>query len=476
MARETGSNEFQLVRAIFIGTGGLIAVAIVWGIGAWLVSYLTQGKLVVTTTTPHSTISLTSLTGTSVSSQGHTKLSVTLSSGQYVATVTGESMTSSQVVTVKAHHTAAYQLNPISTTGIEPVMYSATSNFVAGNSQLLFLNDSSKLSRIDANNNITVLDQNDSFRTINWANASFGVGENNSGHLFAITNGVVAPLNFHNYDSDDQPLVSVSPTKQVYVAVGGNLYLGGPSGNFKKIFSSNGDATILNAGKSAVAFVVSPDRDNGNAASGPGAQFFSIVQDSGKSVQQTNTGTFDAAISPDDTYLAIGTAQGGEILNASLKQIAAIPHPNFSHPVWLNNNTLLYSVADQLWTYNVLAQKSQVLAATPLAAPITEIAVSDDQSYVYLGVSNPSEIETLERVPLKNQTISNVVYDLQEIMPDNPGTVSLSMINFAGSVPTVLVQPVPGDPASDALQVAELTLEQDGFNLSQLQLVISPSD
>jgi hypothetical protein len=446
----------------------------------WLIGYLEYGQLDVTTNSHLSTITLTKSIGTknsgskAFSEQAHGSISARLKSGSYLVSVQLGSNSTAEYITVKAHSTKHVTINLVSAGGVEPVTYDFAQDVVADSSRLIYLaSDDFSLNELGSQNTDTQIDSNYTFQAIAWANTSFGVGQEPNGKLFVIQNGSVSPLNSPVSNQNDSSLIfAVAPNKNIYLALGSSVYSGTASGGFKKIYADRESGAILAPGLAKVTLI-------NTGYSGVPASLVT-VDNSGKQLErQQNTfiNTW-SSWSPHDKYIAVNGASAGEVLNSSMQEVATIPQGNFTNPVWLNDNTLFYSINDQLWSYNVQTQRSQVIANMPNGEQIKELTVSTDGAYIYLVTSDSSNNQAIRRVGLQGQQVPDDIYQLQDflLIPPTPGAgYAFGLVNFSGE-PVVQVIISDGSSGPASIQSAQQILQADGFNTSKLQLTIVYGD
>jgi hypothetical protein len=446
----------------------------------WLIGYLGYGQLDITSNNSTNSITVTSTkaatAGNNASSQqAKGSLSIRLRVGSYIVSVGKNSTASSQYVVVKAHSTKHVYINLISIGGVEPVTYDNAADVIADSSQLLYLDPTdSGLNDVNTQNVDNETGSNYGLQTISWANPSFGVGKDAKGNLYVIQNGSVSPLSSPASGQNDSSLAfAVAPNKNIYLGIGPYVYSGNASGNFKRIYGQRQAGTFLAPGLNKVTLV-----DTGY--SGSQANIVTI-SNSGQLISRQQSTFINAwsAWSPSDKYIVVSGAATGEVLNASLQQVATIPQGDFTNPVWLNDNTLFYSVGDQLWSYNILTQKSQVIAMMPDGNQIQALSISTDGTYIYIVTSynTPGTME-IERVGLRGQQVPSSIYDLQDFLltPPTPGAgYAIGLINFSGQ-PAIQIVLSDGSNAAASLQSAKQKLEQDGFNLNDFQFSVVQGD
>jgi len=440
-----------------------------------LLHYLHTGTIIITTNSPNSII-LTKLSDEDNANgqapqtfTAHHKLSVRVGLGQYIASVQGNSIGATQLIKLSSHETLRYTINPINTTGMAPVAYQAAQNLAVGNNSLVYLNSNSRqLYQIDSQNNVTAIGQSYIFQSVKWADASFGVGQDNNQHLYVINNGLVSPLQVPQaYASNMTVNYDVAPDKQIYVSFGANVYKGTASEGFKKIYTSSASSQLgLIAGPNQV--LVLHDISEGK-------QVVVEVNAAGKATgKDFDLGT--VAWSPDGRYIASADEGGGTIYDNLHGGEVTIPNNSqlsfIGSLAWLDDTTLFYTSGTQVWVYNVNTRQSRLLANTPLGASATELAVSEDHSYLYVLTGDSSGNTAIRRIGLRGQTVPKYVYQLQDIFPDRLDNYSLSLVNFT-QPPVILVQPYPDAPTANYIQTATSELQSDGFDTSQLRFQLT---
>lgn len=453
-------------RSILLLIFSFVCIAGIW----WLFQYLTIGKLLVTTQDPLANISLSKVaTGKNgdreVLKQTHKSLSIRLKKGQYIVMVQGNSVATAQVVNVKPHNTTSYSLNPLNATGVEPVLDDNVYGVVADGTHILYVNTANgQLNQINNQGVIRTLDSTKKFRAAKWADSNYGVSQDDSGRLYQILNGSITSLSTPG-TANSKVTFDVSPQRDIYMAIGKDVYIGGLSG-FRKIFTSTTDYPQLIAGAGGVTVIADSDQEDSTNSTQP---TITNVSKLGKTISRKG-GTLIASWSPSGKYLVISGSSGAEILSDTLQRVAIIPQNNIGTARWLSDSTLFYAINDELWSYSSDTQKSQLVSNMPLGATISEISISSNKAYVYLVTHSQSSYQ-LKRVGLNGQVVSKLVYQLQDIMPLTIDQCKLSLINFTS--PTILVDSSVGSAQKLCNQPVKNELQKDGFDLSQLRFSFS---
>ncbi len=448
----------------------------------WLIHYLTIGRLVITTNDPSDNITIV-LSGNIASSSkspsmsGKGSFSSRLKSGGYLINVAGSSNGKAQYVTVRAHETTRVNITLPGTVGVEPVVFDNAQDVIADKSRLVYLDNSDhSLGQINNQNQHSEIDLSSyGFKSIEWSDTTHGVGQNTSGKLFVLNNGSIYPLSSPASNKDDSSVIyAVAPNRNIYIGIGSFVYAGSETGKFKEIYSGLTPGSSLIPGLNIVGII------NSGYGSGPNSSTsnLTVIDSSGhkSNIKFNSFVNAWSAWSTNDKYVAILGSTSGEILDSSLHKIATIPEATLANAVWLNDGTLFYSVADQLWSYNLESQSSQLIANMPLGDPIQQLSISSDKSYVYITTFDTANGVAIRRVGLQGQKVPDYIYQLQDILPEStPGAgYSLGLYNFSGG-PTIQVIRSAGGPTSPQL-AAEQELQSDGFDITKLQFQVEQGD
>jgi hypothetical protein len=449
-------------KTIFFTLGGVFILIFL----TWLWHYLHTGKVVITTNNPDNTISLTKV----ISKDDKTEAPLAFKSKGKLA-VTGNSLATTQIVNLNSHKTLALTINPVNTTGVEPVTFQSGHNVAADNNQLIYLNGG-RLEKIDTSNNIAEINSPYQLQTIKWASTSFGIGQDNKGIVYDINGNTVSAQKVPFAYDEKTVNYAVSANKQVYVSHGNDIFAVSQNGSFKKVYTAKSTNPSFSSGINDVAVV-----DATFGLSSHQKPVLAVIGLSGNVT--TKNGVEDESgelsWSPGGQYLAIPDDSGIDIYDTHLNLVSEVPSGSpVAHLKWLNDDTLFYSEGDELWAYNLSSQKADLVANMPLANSITGIEFSDSNAYVYLTTQDSSgNNPAIRRVGLKGQKVDDTIFALQDILPKTLDEYSLSLINFV-SPPVVLVQPYPDSKisAQSDLQASQTELQQDGINLNKVKFKI----
>jgi hypothetical protein len=436
------------------------------GLSLWLANYLTMGKVVISSSDTQAEVTLTKIGNTQFSKSGTGYLSLKLRSGRYVAVVAGNSQGASQIIDVKARKTVRYNLTPPPTVGVEPVVDIGGSYMAASREQLFYIDNASQnLYKIDSQNKVSLVDDAHRLISAKWASATEGLAEDTNNHLYAIKDGGVSALTLPvssvgSYD--------IAADQSVYFSHNNDIYKGSLGGNFSKIYTAKNPFTSLSASIKGVAVISSPSADNTKSYKN-NVTFVS----SGQTISKDISVYASSAWSPGGRYFASAGNADYKIYDNSLGEIADIPNVAISSPLWTSDSSLIYSVKDQLWEYDLSTGKSVQIANMPLGATVSQLSLSDDKAYVYASVAGLNGSSgSMKRVSLNKMPVPKIVYQLQDVLPIDEEGCTFLLVNFTAPVVTVL--PASAGQSQICLQNAGLELSQDGFDLKLLRIQLSP--
>jgi len=453
----------DLSRVIKIGAIGLAVLVIFTVAYLWISSYTNKGTVDITTQDKNNSISISD-SDHKVLKTANSELKLNVTKGTYFVSVTGNSVGATQQITVTAHNTTSLDLSPANPSDTEPVYYSPITHFSAGPTQLSYLDDANNFAYINSDNAVQTA-EDITFGAVAWGDPGFGLGPNSDGQLYLISNNKVTPFPYPKGVSSSGPVVAVSPTHQLYVAVDKVLYSVTTAGKWTNIYTAPGNITQLAATKDRVVSLAPTDQAAAEVA---------VTTSTGQPVARKTLNAGSVALSGSGTYLAITNGDGTTITDDQLATVQTLPESGAKNITWGGDTTLYYSVDDKIWSYDAGQQKSQMIGIAPLGNPITELSVNSDSSYLYIGATTTDtfQIQQLFRIGLRHQAVSKTLTNLQLILPDKEDLYTLLLVNFSG-LPTVLVQPVLGASPDTVLPAARSTLQGRGFDLNQLRVVVT---
>jgi hypothetical protein len=452
----------RIIRIGAIGLGVLVLFTVAF---IWISSYTNKGSVDITTQDKNNSISISDSTH-KVLKTAKSELKLDVAKGTYFVSVTGNYVGATQQISVSAHNTTTLELSPENPSDTEPVYYSPITHVSASPTQLSYLDNASNFAYINTSNAVQT-EESISFGDIAWGDPTFGLGVANAdGLLYLVENNKTTPFPYPKGVSTPGPVVAVSPTHQMYVGVGKVLYSVTTAGKWTKIYTAPSNITQLSAVKDRVVSLAPTDQ---------AAAEIAVTTSAGQQVAKKTLNAGAVTVSASGKYLALTNGDDTTITDDQLATVQTVPQAGTKNVTWGGDTTLYYSVDDKIWSYDVGAQKSQIIGIAPLGNPITELAVNTDASYLYIGATTNDtfQIQQLFRIGLRHQAVSKTVTNLQLILPLKEDLYSMLLVNFSG-LPTVLVQPVLGATPDMVEPQVRSELQGRGFDLSQLRIVVGP--
>jgi hypothetical protein len=110
----------------------------------------------------------------------------------------------------------------------------------------------------------------------------------------------------------------------------------------------------------------------------------------------------------------------------------------------------------------------------PFTDTVRDLYLSDDKAFIYVTTYNSNtRTFAIKRIGLNGQQVPGYIYQLQDILPQNDNSYSLSLVNFS-LPPTVLVQPYADASAGNFVAQAQSNLQSLGFDIGQLRFQQGP--
>jgi hypothetical protein len=320
---------------------------------------------------------------------------------------------------------------------------------------------------VDSSNTLSVISPGISFRDVKWADSSYGVAQDNSGNLYVIDGAAAQAINLPSGIQPTRYLqYAVTKSHEIYLGSGSNLYIGNQSG-FKKIVTDLKPASLLVAGRQALAWI-----DDGDASGEEAGPSITVVDNGNKTIR-SKIGSFVGAWSDNDTYLAISSQNGGEILNKSLNSIARIPQSSFKNPAWLSDSRLVYSNNGQLWLYDVASHQASMIGNSTVGETIKEVDPSQDGSYIYMVVQGINGNRSVRRVALNGSAVSPTLAKLTVFLPIDLPECTAGYINFSRL--GVLVRPFNVSQVNQCLNDVKTNLTNDQIDTNTLTFSVGPT-
>ncbi|MBC7764538.1 hypothetical protein H7Y29_02395 [Microbacteriaceae bacterium] len=359
----------------------------------------------------------------SATATGNSLFSI-VKTGAYIVTVKDGPKQTKTAVNVSLFKVSEVTLTPPEVGFSEAVTNISTPSFAVSSSSLSLLDSTEdELASVNSNNSYTHSDNTISYESAVWQKAGEGyaVGrrsDTNDRVLVKITGNKPQPI------TTPKPITAgtylafdVTASGDFYLLQDGELFSSKGDGNYQSKGNTNKEASILSVNNDRVAFLYRNSEEQCDI------QFLKLSDKSmtKRAVEciQNPSYTYSASWTADDKKLALTTGISLEILDANLSTKTTVPDRAAAHPVWLNNDTLIYTSENNVWSYNTSTNTSSVVATTPKYVSVQSLKKSDDAETLYF-TGSADNLLTLYRIQKQGNSLS----DTQKIGESNMQTLS----------------------------------------------------
>jgi hypothetical protein len=366
------------------------------------------------------------------------KVFAQLEPGNYTVTSKNAFTSSMQVIDLKVGETRTISLNLETASGIimeaSAVTSFGASSFAAASDHLTFIDsndDSAPLYTVDGQNVVHVIDNKHVYAGAKWADDTFGIGLVTTGAtnfgLVKIDGATVSEIALP-FTPQKWVDYAVAPNRTWYVGDGHKIYRANDDGTFTNVYNSNKFVSLASASNSAILMT---EQDEKSAREGK----LIVLHNDGKKYQIDGE-QYESAWSPSGDKL-VTSGDTSEIFDNKLHHTHHMPQGNFSSPVWLDDNTLLYTFGSKVWQYNVQTGRAIVIVSIDRAVGSLAMIRPDsshDFLYTTLYHAKSSHPYTLSRVRLGDKPLPDSSQTAQHLTLVLPYTVakscSINFVNF----------------------------------------------
>ncbi|HEX5797557.1 MAG TPA: hypothetical protein VFX86_04160 [Candidatus Saccharimonadales bacterium] len=454
---------------------GLIAVFL----AIWLWNYLRYGTISVTTT-ENNKITITELDEETGKERDLFKksaagaLTVRVSPGRYMVSVSGKVNAINKVAVVKPRQTIKYNLNPPGLKTYESVVGQAAKDMAINDGVLSFLDSQTgAVTRVNSSNRLSYPAAS-GFIELDWADPDFGVGINNTRDLYLIKGGSLSKLALPEAKPKAGAIsFSVSPDRTVFVSIAKNIYVYS-SGRFNKIYTASAPVSAISAANNAVALINPPPSDEAVAESPSGiTPSIELIDKTGRPLVKKNIYGNKGVWSPDGKRLAVINHYGenglgsSEIYDTSLNLVKTLPNTGIGSVDWLDGDTLAYNTGNALWTYDMEDEQSQIIVSLTPQNIILSVAIERKSGQLYFSHSKPDNKYVLERTALSEKPVDEELVALSVFLPVNLDSCLIDYVNF--KKPPAIAMYTSAKNRSICKTQAEIELTQDRIDYKKFK-------
>ena len=426
-------------RQLIVGLLGATVLIIAALVCVWIYQSLTKGTISLSTNNDEAGLQIKS--GGSVVAEGKHRLSVRVKPGSYVVTASTSTASTSRTVAIKARQKQSVELplsNPVAPV---PVYGGGARDVAAGGVRLIFINTDSRLSQINAQNQVQVLDATRVLRSARWVSSDAGAAQDDKGNFYYVTAGALVPVAAPFAAGSRSASYAIDGDRNLYLSNGQDVYKGSAGGAFTKIYSSGARYNIGLAAGSGNLAIIEKDSD--------GTTSIAVVTASGKTVKKTvDAGSL--SWSPGGRHLAVAGGGSVTIFDQTLGKVSGIAQRDAGNIIWQDDDTVLFSAGNQLLSYNAQEERSSQLSNVPGNGRVLGVSLSDDKQYAYLVAQRRNSDTTTDqifRVGLRGQADEAKLQALSVFLPTEVGVCSIDYVNFAKLTITIRYPSSGTDPA-----------------------------
>jgi hypothetical protein len=448
-------------KSLAIGIGFIIIVFLLFR----LFHYASTGTVIIKTNGKENTVALVRVGEEAAAAKSVGGLRADVAPGRYVATVSNRFASSKKTIEVKARQQSVHIINlRAALLSPEYVLPFGASYVSPGSSLMFYVNlDDHLLYKIGSSGLPIPVSTEVAFSDIAWRGAGTGVGRDyRRGVLYDISNGALRlmrlPFNGKVIAYD------VSPGGTLAITDGKSVYTRMPGGGFTRIFTSTGISS-LGAGNVNILL---------GGGSGEDEDIATVIDLSGKVVARREGLPADKYVwSPDGTRLAGMDDNKATIYDSKLSPISVLPETHVAGLSWLDNQTLLYGVDRQMFSYALDDSAGTQLLSVPAGTTIGDIFPDRRRSAAYVLVSaNDDSDHALLRAVLAGPRASAVNYSIGVFFPAKSPQCHFTFTNFLK--PVILVDAWTNK--STCLDAAREELKADRLPLKLGIKFYSPRD
>jgi hypothetical protein len=448
----------------------LVIILVVVFALSWLASYFGSGKVIISTNVKDNSIEIKKIKENKTVAQSKGSLEAKLPVGEYVAFVSDRRSSNKQIIHIKAHHSATYNINIQKLIDPEPVLPFGAYGIVADSATMFYADmRDNLLYKLDSQNPPHAVSSDITFSNIKWQNVGYGVAlSKDEKSLYSIRGGVLAPISLPF--GATQLYFDLSPDGHLLVANNKSIYSKSVDGGFNKIFTADKDDTITSLGASNNNVLVrfEPGESSGDESK-------TIVLDTRGSIvaKVDDFSAYTYRWSPDGKILAVTNDSGTILYDTHLKQIDSLPDINVLGLTWLKDGTLLYGVGANLFGYNVNDKLSYQVSTAALGDSVSGVYISQDRSQLYI-VSESANASNRKIVRANlNKGAPDYAKQLGIFLPLQLNDCYVSYINFVQ--PLAVGYPVIGASGAACVDEAKKALAADTFDITKINFVVAPT-
>ncbi len=351
--------------------------------------------------------------------------------GRYLITAYTKSYAASQFIEIEARSSVDVELEIKQLKSPVPIYGQSAYDMVADGSTITFIDaETQLLSQINAAQART-LNTTIPLTSAEWADASLGLGLGTNNSLYQINAGSFSPVSLpFAVNKNPSFRYDIVSDGTIYLSDGQSVY-SGKSGNFKKIYSVDGNTFIsdIEASVNGVA-ILEKVKEKVSA--------LSVVSTSGK-VSKADLPVTTVEWSPSGNNIAVGVdGKGLLIMDKALTNESYVAYsPNIVSAVW-SGKDVFYSSGISLVRYSPQAQRSYTAANFNSGTPPSELTGDKTGEGIFASIKS-GEKGGIYKISTNNTKFPDFVYQLDVYFPEALLSCRANYLNLVS--PVILLYP-----------------------------------
>lgn len=361
---------------------------------------------------------------------------VHLDAGNYTITAKNNYTSSIQVIDVGVGESKTVTLNlaAASTVALDtvPVTSLGAGTFAASSNRITFVDMNSAdtpMYTVDQSNHVSLLDNKHRYNLVKWMGPEFAIGLFNSGSTYGLVklDGQTVSTVALPFTDTSSISMAIAPDKSWYVSNGHTVYSANGDGSFTVVYKTDSNVSVSSASNDAVMLTQTD-------ANSPREGNLIVIHRDGTKYQIEGE-LYSSAWSPSGKKV-ITSGDSAQIFDDKLNIVHELPHGNVISPVWLDENSLIYSLGSNVWRYDLNTGKAYVIISiSPVVGSFSMVQPDDTHDFIYTAIykgNTSTQNYILNRVSLGSKQVidSSIARSLSVVLPDTSNGCSINYMNF----------------------------------------------
>lgn len=335
-----------------------------------IINFLNSGRIIVSTDNKGDNIILIDNQDSKIIKESVGEMNVSIKTGQYTVKAVSGINSVSKVVNIGKRQTIKYHVKFDKLLSYKPIVRTTATDIISDDNSLLYVDSYiGGVYKINSNNQTNLIPGSKNIISVQWVNTNYGIGIASNQKLFVINNNRATPL-YHDFNNKINSY-SVTPGKYIYIVAGKDVFIGHNGGDLRKIFTSQNTGSIISGSNNAVAVINIADNAKHEASAN-----ISLISSNGNLISTKSVRVAENesdinyyAWSPDGSKFLVLGGGNWSIFDNKLNITEVIPHNGVRYGIssvtWADNDTILFSENNIIWSYSLSDGLSNILSIQP---------------------------------------------------------------------------------------------------------------